>query len=72
MPDISMCMNDDTCPVKSSCYRSTASGTKPKENSQSYMAFQPEAGASCQGYIRRYRGSETGQTWQIYPSTGGE
>lgn len=35
MPDISMCMNE-TCPIKKSCYRYTAT---PSEHWQSYGSF---------------------------------
>jgi len=52
MGDISMCANDDQCPVKSQCYRSTASGTKPTEQRQSWMAFQPSRGVSCRGFVK--------------------
>jgi hypothetical protein len=51
MPDISMCANDNACPVRSRCYRSTASGTKPWER-QAYMEFRPDLGERCKGFIR--------------------
>jgi hypothetical protein len=52
MPDISMCASDDQCSVKHLCYRSTASGTRPTEHQQSWMAFEPSRGASCRGFIK--------------------
>jgi len=50
MPGISMCSNDETCPVKRQCYRSKASGTKPLER-QAWAAFRPDYGEICPGHI---------------------
>jgi len=40
MPDISMCMNDN-CPLSTTCYRSSDSGTKPSEFMQTYFSPTP-------------------------------
>jgi hypothetical protein len=42
MPDITMCGTED-CPLKSRCYRSPASGTRPTEWRQSWSAFRWQA-----------------------------
>jgi hypothetical protein len=39
MPDISMCMNSEHCPLAYNCYRAEESGTKPSER-QSWMSFR--------------------------------
>lgn len=46
MPDISMC-NDKDCPMAAKCYRNPASGTKPSEFRQSWMA-SPRIGEECE------------------------
>ena len=40
MPDITMC-NSDVCPMRTTCYRNEASGTKPCEWRQSYFMAPP-------------------------------
>ena len=49
MPDISMCSHP-SCPSRESCYRHEASGTKPSEFRQAYMAFTPNETGSCLSY----------------------
>jgi hypothetical protein len=49
MPDISMCPSE-TCPIRVSCYRNEASGTKPSEWRQAYMAFGSR-GEPCDSYV---------------------
>ena len=53
MPDISMCANDADCDRKTICYRSAASGTKPKIG-QAWADFEPEheADHDCVGFIQ--------------------
>lgn len=46
MPDISMCA-DDACPVKKSCYRHVASGTRASSLWQTYSAFVHTSDAGC-------------------------
>ena len=50
MPDISMCRHPD-CPARHTCYRHSASGTRPSEFRQSWMAFQPGPLGMCDHYI---------------------
>ena len=49
MPDISMC-TAKTCPVAGRCYRNLQSGTQPDRYTQSWMSFEPEKGANCEGF----------------------
>lgn len=46
MPDISMC-DSPTCPLRDSCYRNPASGTKPSEFRQAWFIGQSDEGLDC-------------------------
>jgi len=50
MPDISMCMNN-TCPLRSHCYRFTATPSQY----QTYADFKPDDNDTCDDY---YPGDE--------------
>jgi hypothetical protein len=39
-----------TCPAAANCHRNPASGTKPDDLLQSWMAFEPEKGPDCRGF----------------------
>ena len=55
MPDITMCISQ-TCPLRSSCYRSEASGTKPTPGWQTYSLWTPRVegeSVECEGYWKR-------------------
>lgn len=51
MPDITMCDNE-TCPLKTKCYRNKASGTKPSEYRQAWFIWRDEdkEGEDCDYY----------------------
>jgi hypothetical protein len=46
MPDITCC-SSQVCPIRNTCYRNPASGTKPSEYRQAYFMFDRDS----QGYI---------------------
>ena len=46
MPDITMC-DSESCPIKTTCYRNPASGTKPAERLQSWFIGLPSEGKTC-------------------------
>jgi len=49
MPDITMC-SSETCPLKTTCYRNPASGTKPSEYRQSWFLNKTTEGKDCDSY----------------------
>jgi len=55
MPDISMCFAK-TCRVAAHCYRNPASGTVPCPYGQTFMEFEPEKGADCEGFWMTNKG----------------
>lgn len=51
MPDISMCPST-TCPMRTSCYRNEASGTRPTPRWQSYfVAREVDELGRCREYL---------------------
>ena len=60
MPDISMCRHPD-CPARHTCYRHSASGTRPSEFRQSYGDFRPDLRGRC-GYYFPVRSEEQGES----------
>lgn len=49
MPDITMCASD-VCDLRTKCYRSPESGTKPSEYRQAWFLDKAITGASCCSY----------------------
>lgn len=58
MADISMCSNLD-CPVRTRCWRSAASGTKPHKR-QAWMAFTFDPEGGCGDFISLHQAPATG------------
>jgi hypothetical protein len=44
-----MC-DSESCPIKTTCYRNPASGTKPAERLQSWFIGLPSEGKTCNHY----------------------
>jgi hypothetical protein len=53
MPDITMCNSAD-CKLRETCYRNSASGTKPSEYRQAYWVKPPlKEDGNCDHYWNR-------------------
>lgn len=51
MPDITMCGNDENCPIANTCKRSEKSGTQPNKFIQSWALFKySEETKGCANY----------------------